>query len=248
MPTLNRTVDCGDKRVVVVGDVHGCFAEFVKLLKHLGVFFDLKERICVIPDDLIVVLTGDLLTRGPNPGLMMRTANVLMNTGRAYICMGDDDWIIHQHFSGSSTHLSNYQAKVIYKILKNPDLRIVCDAYLRGLVGYVVLNRKDVPITQVVVAHSGIHRHSIGKTYGSLWTESIMGVGLGVFWERDWDDPKQVMVHGNAPLQTGPVRVRNRVINVDTHCVGGNSLSAIMFDARGYNRVSVKALNNYCEA
>ena len=46
----------GVEEVFIVGDIHGCFDELVRILEQVGYF----ER-----SDLMVILVGDLVSKGP---------------------------------------------------------------------------------------------------------------------------------------------------------------------------------------
>lgn len=59
----------GDRRLVIVGDVHGCFEELSRLL----------AEVALAPDDLLISV-GDLIDRGPEPSEVIRFFRERPNT------------------------------------------------------------------------------------------------------------------------------------------------------------------------
>lgn len=51
------------KRIFVVGDVHGCYDQMLKLLNKAGVLTADRKRVA---NDSIVIFVGDIVNRGPD--------------------------------------------------------------------------------------------------------------------------------------------------------------------------------------
>ncbi|CAN0083205.1 unnamed protein product, partial [Heterosigma akashiwo] len=66
-----------NKRLIIVGDVHGCFEELMSLLK-----------LCNATDDDIICLVGDLVNKGPASVECVRYARESPNV---YAVMGNHD-------------------------------------------------------------------------------------------------------------------------------------------------------------
>lgn len=84
---------CFEKRVIVVGDIHGCFDEFTALL----------DKCEYIAED-IVVATGDLVDRGPK---IKETLRWFRDTPGAYTVMGNHDNKLMRYWKGNPVKIAN---------------------------------------------------------------------------------------------------------------------------------------------
>lgn len=78
---------CGKRHVIVVGDIHGCFDEFMELL----------NKCSYTPED-IVVSVGDLVDHGPK---IKETLAWFYNTPRAYSVEGNHDDRAKRYWRGN---------------------------------------------------------------------------------------------------------------------------------------------------
>jgi len=84
---------CFNKRVIVVGDIHGCFDEFMLLLDKCG--YSVGD---------IVVATGDLVDRGPK---IMETLEWFIDTPGAYSVEGNHDNKFRRYLNGNPVKVAN---------------------------------------------------------------------------------------------------------------------------------------------
>lgn len=75
-----------DAPLDIIGDVHGEFAAFEKLLQHLG--YDSEGR---HPDGRKLVFVGDLCDRGPDSPKMLHWAKRAQQQGRAFVVLGNHE-------------------------------------------------------------------------------------------------------------------------------------------------------------
>ena len=84
---------CACKRVIVVGDIHGCYDEFETLLEKCG-----------YTDGDIVVSTGDMIDRGPK---IRRTLIWFRDTLGAYSVEGNHENKYRRYLMGSNVKIIN---------------------------------------------------------------------------------------------------------------------------------------------
>jgi len=91
--TLDLRNICLDNRTIVVGDIHGCFDEFMMLL----------DRCEYLAGD-IVVATGDLVDRGPK---IKETLRWFRDTPGVYTVMGNHDNKVMRYWKGNPVKITN---------------------------------------------------------------------------------------------------------------------------------------------
>ncbi len=121
-----------------IGDIHGCYKEFMSMLDLIH--FDEKK------DELI--LTGDLIGRGPLPLETMRFVLQLHNKGRVHSVIGNHD------LNFLCVHYGLHPARAkdnLEPLLNCPEREEIVDFFERCPLLYL-----DKP-HQLAVAHAGIY-------------------------------------------------------------------------------------------
>ena len=67
---------CSDKDISVIGDIHGCFDDFINLLEKMGLYDATQKTFLINPDDEQIVLLGDLIDKGPDS---LKVINFVLN-------------------------------------------------------------------------------------------------------------------------------------------------------------------------
>lgn len=91
--TLDISGICEHRKVIVVGDIHGCFDEFMALLKE-----------CEYRKPDILVATGDLVDRGPK---IRETLIWFYTTSNTFSVMGNHDNKLLRYWKGNPVHITN---------------------------------------------------------------------------------------------------------------------------------------------
>ncbi len=89
----------GDSKFLVVGDIHGCFDEFLRLLAKCG-----------YQDGNFVISVGDLVDRGPKSREVLEW---FLNTPNAYVVQGNHDNKIARYWRGNKVQISHGIDKTI---------------------------------------------------------------------------------------------------------------------------------------
>jgi bis(5'-nucleosyl)-tetraphosphatase (symmetrical) len=226
------------KRVVVIGDVHGC-------LKELGL---LLEKLKIRKEEDRVVFVGDLVDRGPDPMGVVRLAREM---GAETVMGNHEEKQIRYH---------KYELrKKENPAAKNP-MRSYTDDRLREHFAYTEedwVYMSKMPATlrldkKWVVIHGGLDpRKTIAEQdpdyvlrcrYLDANNKMIpLGNDFaapkgGVFWTERWPGPENVIYGHNVTMDT--IREDNRpsgakILGIDTGCCFGGTLTAVILEPAG---------------
>ncbi len=212
-------------RTIVVGDIHGCYDELMKLLKKAK--FKQTDR---------VVSVGDLVSKGPK---VSEVLDLFMTDKRFSTVIGNHDLILRRYWNGENVELKQGPKEVHKKLRRKKD------KYLR------FLNRLPfvIDLGTHLVVHAGlrpnVELHS--QTTGDLTRIRVLGPDResedGVPWYHVYHGEKTV-IFGHWPAaepRRGP-----KAIGLDTGCVYGYSLTAYIIETDEF--VSVPAKRAYNES
>jgi 3',5'-cyclic AMP phosphodiesterase CpdA len=90
---LDLRMLCRSKKVAIIGDIHGCYDELSELL----------DAIDWSPQSHILILTGDLIDRGPK---IKETLMFAMNTPSVYSLMSNHEQKLLRYLRGHHVHTS----------------------------------------------------------------------------------------------------------------------------------------------
>lgn len=203
--TLDLRNRCHNKRIIVVGDIHGYFDEFMALLNKCGY---------VVGD--IVVATGDLVDRGPK---IRETLRWFRNTPGAYSVEGNHDNKYRRYLIGNPVHIIN-------------GLRCTIDqcgdldqkswaAWLQSLPQIIRLcNIHDKPM---YVVHAGVDgRKPIGRqrTETCLYVRRLDGKN---FLDEESGFPWWNTLSGEYQVASGHVITKSPRQNESAYCLDGGA-------------------------
>lgn len=195
----------------VIGDVHGCFEPLMRLLQKIH--FDRTV-------DKLYFL-GDLIDRGPNMQEVLDFVWKGQEEGWAETIIGnhEDMWI--QAVDGAGMYIHSFE--------QHSSSYPHTEAQLgRSGIEKMVEWARTLPVAivmeDVILVHGGMEsfkpftHHTRDQL---LWTRSHEEIP-GEF--RDW----KTIIHGHTPIQKPLIR-RDRC-NIDTSCVFGGALTALLID------------------
>lgn len=240
-----------------IGDIHGCYREFLALLDKLG-YRSEAEGLYTHPEGRRLVSVGDVLSRGPNS---LDCLNFFINHREkdlAFMVDSNHGWKIARWLSGRKVelahgdelipvefdHYEKEHGKEAVVELKEKVKRLLLSAPSN-----IVFTRNGVGV--VVATHAGIRDHYIGKQskrisdfcrYGD--TEGFEESGKPV--RKDWyvnHSSGETIVWGHDP-RPQPV-VINNTINIDQGVVFGGRLTAYRYPEKKF--VAVDAQKDYAE-
>jgi len=221
------------RRLIVIGDIHGCHEELIELL----------DRIAPDSDD-VVISTGDIVRKGPDPVSCLE-----LWRARGYLAaVGNNEEKILDLAAGTAARRL-FAPPVDRAVARRTDLV----EFVRSWPLVV-----DVPELNVSVVHGGLYpgmgveEESIARVADDVtrlrwirrcergWCRAGKSKERqdDVLWSEVWSGPRTV-VYGHTPLRDP--RVDRFAIGLDTGCVYGGWLIAAIYDGRWrFERVRAK--------
>ncbi len=236
----------------LIGDVHGCYDELVELLTKLNYAPDAASGAWTHPLGRRIVFLGDLVDRGPKVVETVRLAQQMMAAGTAFCVPGNHDMKLMRALSGKNVTVSHGLAESLAQIdaLPEAERESFKTEYVKwadGLVSHLWLDGG-----KLCAAHAGMKEDYIGRASGRVREFALFGettgetddFGLPVRypWASDYRG-KTTVVYGHTPVPSADWL--NNTLNLDTGCVFGGALTALMWPESEI--VSVAAKQTYAE-
>ena len=228
----------------IIGDVHGCHAELVRLLDELG--YDTSAEPIAHPEGRKAVFLGDLVDRGPGVAEVLDVAMSMVAAGTALCILGNHENKLRRALAGRNVQVSHGLAESLEQLeVRAPEFAEQVTGFIDGLVSHYVLDGG-----RLVVAHAGLAERYHGRSSGRVRTLALYGdtdgetdeFGLPVRyeWASDYRGDAAV-VYGHTPVPV-PGWVNNTIC-LDTGAVFGGELTALRWPER--ELVSVTAAREY---
>jgi len=223
-------------RVIVIGDIHGCFDELQELL----------ARVAPAAND-IVISAGDVVTKGPAADRCLD-----LWRERGYLAVQGNN---EQKLLRRARPLLRLFAREDRNVLRRADLL----EYIRGWPLVV-----DLPRERISVVHGGflpkmqVSEEEVARdreVVTSLrWIRKQDGQWRpvpkekkrkdDVLWAEKWRGDRFVL-YGHTPVRE-PKRDK-QALGLDTGCVYGGFLTAAVFGEGSWSTVSVRARRKYAD-
>ena len=246
-----------DMRVYAIGDIHGCIDELKELLKLIKQ--DLKES--PIAQHRIIFI-GDYVDRGPDSKAVIDRLIKMRDKGHPVTFLrGNHEEKLITAFTaidrrnmagfikyGGPETLQSYglTGKAVDRILgKNPSSKDY-ERFSKEVRSHLGKSHVEfltsLPTSTVegdyFFCHAGVNPRAsfdLQRDYDLIWMREPF---------LSWGKPlEKVVVHGHTPRQR--VGKHPHRINVDTSCVYGNLLTAVVLEGKSQRYLHVAAKENY---
>ena len=212
------------KRVIIYGDIHGCLNEFEEL----------RKKVDVSKDDLEISV-GDFLNKGPYSLNTLR----FLNYHDILSVMGNNEAKIIKFY-----HKYQKEGKSYLKRLNKADKKTLLEleeediTYLESLPYYM-------KIDALTIVHGGIvngmklspdmsdgenklltQLRFFNKEHEPIPYDDFEN--RKTFWSEEYDGQEGFIIFGHHPFDE--VKIEKYAIGIDTGCVYGRELTAIVFD------------------
>lgn len=255
-PQFRSKILLADNGVDIIGDVHGCYDEWILLLQKLGYVPD-RNQLFRHKEGRKLLSLGDITSRGPHSIKMLQFFIRHIEAGVAEMVDSNHGWKIARWLDGRPVTLAHGDEKVEEEfrqyqqrygskqaeLLKEQSRRLLFSSP-----SHMLLTRKGKVVA--VAVHAGIRDDYIGVDAPAVYTfcryGDVAGVGPdGRPLRRDWVQERKVsqplIVWGHDP-RPEPER-KNGTLNIDQGCVFGGMLTAYRYPEDVV--VSVPAKKNY---
>jgi polynucleotide kinase-phosphatase len=230
----------------IIGDIHGCYDELIKLLADLG--YVKNGETWVHPESRKAVFAGDLVDRGPKTPEVLKLVMSMTAAGNAYCVPGNHDIKLMRWLSGRNVQAKHgLQESIDQLSVETQEFRDQVKKFLDGLISHYVFDDG-----KLVVAHAGLKESMQGRGSGAvrefcLYGETTgeideFGLPVRLNWAAEYKG-RAMVVYGHTPVPAA--QWLNNTIDIDTGCVFGGSLTALRYPER--ELVTVKAAQVYYE-
>jgi len=211
---------------LIVGDIHGCFDEFQRLLDQAG-----------LADDDGIIALGDLVDRGPDSP---RVVDFFRNHPRARSLMGNHEWkhlLVRrgQMDPAPSQELARHQ--------------FTTEGYADALRWFETLP-PSIALPEALLIHGCLDP---AKPLAEQRPETLLGtLSAEGYLRRHYPQPWYELYEGPTPLVAGhhdysragrPLVIRDRVFLIDTGCCYGRALTGLLLP--DFRLLSVPSRRNY---
>jgi serine/threonine protein phosphatase 1 len=214
-----------ESRTIVVGDIHGCYDELMKLMDKVGLHK--SDR---------VISVGDLIAKGPKSREVL---DLFINDKRFSSVIGNHDLALRRRWNGEDVELKGSDKETHKELKGEKDIYV---PFFNQLPFVIELD------THLVV-HAGLRPNVAlySQTTGDLTRMRTLGPDResaeGTPWYQVYYGEKTVLF-GHWPAaepRRGP-----KAIGLDTGCVYGYNLTAYIIESDEF--VSVPAERAYDES
>lgn len=220
----------------IIGDVHGCADELMRLLDQLGYSVRLagsgegRFAETLAPAGRQAVFVGDLVDRGPRSPDVLRIVMAMAAAGQALAVPGNHDMKFLRWLGGKQVKLSHGLDRTVEQFKsEHPALITGVTAFLETVPFYLWLAKGDL-----AVAHAGIQTPMLGRLTGEIKSFCLYGETSGETDEfglpirYHWaagHHGKPAVVYGHTPVPEADWV--NNTLCLDTGCCFGGKLSAL---------------------
>ncbi|MEH6994976.1 AAA family ATPase, partial [Neobacillus drentensis] len=247
-------IDVGDG-IDFIGDIHGCFEEFLEILNKLG-YKQNDEGYYIHPEGRKILSLGDVLSRGPRSIETLQFFQKHVSAGHTYMIDSNHGWKIARWLDGKNVMMAHGDENVVaefedyekkYGSEEAEKLKEQIKELLLEAKSHYIIRKNGV--NAVIAVHAGIKDHYIGKQsprisdfcrYGD--SEGLDENGKPI--RKDWSinhQSSELILWGHDP-KPQPLLVNN-TLNIDQGVVFGGSLTAYRYPERQF--ISVKAKQDY---
>ncbi|WP_318615919.1 bis(5'-nucleosyl)-tetraphosphatase PrpE [Sporosarcina sp. YIM B06819] len=219
----------------IIGDIHGCFDEFLSLIQKLG--YTMQGGIPTHSEGRHLAFVGDATDRGPDSLKILQLLFNMQDANALYYSPGNHCNKLYRFAKGNNVQLAHGLETTVAEInaLTKEQRKQFLHRYRQfyeALPLYQTLNNGEL-----IIAHAGISEKLIGAPYSEkvrvfVLFGDITGEKLpdGKPVRRDWAkhyNGQAYIVYGHTPVKEA--RFLQHTVNIDTGCVFGGKLTALRY-------------------
>jgi hypothetical protein len=221
-------------KYVIYGDVHGCLEEWEELRKE-------------IPKGAYEISVGDILDKGPYPVEALRYAK----KNKIFTIMGNHEYKHLRKYWGRNVHLDEDQQRV-YPKLQKKDFEFIesMPFFLKlnhltivhaGITNRIYLNNPPLNIMTLLLFLREVDENDKFLPLNHNYPNAR-------YWADVYNGHEGFVVYGHNPFLNP--KINKHSIGIDTGCVYGNKLTAVVIEDTiniKYSIIQVNAKQKYAE-
>ena len=158
-----------DNGIDFIGDIHGCYDEFLEILSKLG-YQENAEGYFLHPEGRKILSLGDVMSRGPRSIETLQFFQKHVAAGHAYMIDSNHGWKIARWLEGKNVKMAHGDENVAtefeeYEKNHGTEATTVLKEQIKELLleakSHYIIRKNG--INAVVAVHAGIKDHYIGK-------------------------------------------------------------------------------------
>lgn len=223
-------------RIIVIGDIHGCYEEL----------WDLLERLQPAKTDLVIA-AGDVVRKGPHAA---RCVDLLRARRYHSVFGNNEEKLLHEAsrpriFLPAEDRAVLRRRELVAFIERWPRVVHIPDRNIAVVHGGLF---PDMPVKRTAIerASGDVIRLRWIRREGGRWRRSgkTRRSDADVLWSELWSGPATIL-YGHTPLREP--RVDRYAIGLDTGCVYGGTLTAAVHEGGKWHFESVPARRQYAK-
>jgi predicted phosphodiesterase len=210
-------------RLIIYGDIHGCLDELIRL----------RDKIKPKKDD-IEITVGDFLAKGPSS---IRTLRYLKDNNIQSV-LGNHEYSVLRHYKNAIHDIElNRMHYDIANNLSTDDVEYLSSLPIYKRYGNITIIHGGVSKKYSLdnISKSDIEKiisiRYIDKHYQAV--NSSKETKEYKFWAKMYDGDKGFVIYGHTPFDKP--QIDKHSLGIDTGCVMGHRLSAVVIDRIGLN-------------
>ena len=215
-------------KLIIYGDIHGCYDEFISL----------RNQINPQKND-IEVCAGDIITKGKKS---IKTLDFIIKNNIKSVCGNHEDKIIR--------YLNHQKSNKENPIILNNDEQNIIDNLTEKHIQFLENLPLFLKFQNIIIVHGGLQNYMNLNNLSKKDKQRILRLRYldenyefiaygkedekSIFWTDIYDGNQGFIIYGHQWLKE--VNKSKFAIGIDTGCLYGNKLSAIVFpDIKKYS-------------
>lgn len=217
-------------KIVHIGDIHGCYTALMEYFKD------------GLNDNYMYIFTGDFIDGGIENAEVLEFMFSIYNKSNVFIIEGDHDRTLWIYAHGGTSYNNEFEFNTRPQ-LENAhiDYKNIRQFYRRfGQCAWYTYDNKEV-----FVSHGGIATMPENLSY-MCTSQMINGVGskndyetISDTWMNSTKD-NMYQIYGHRNAKNEPVKIRERVFNLNGSVEYGGCLRIVELDKYGFHTIEIK--------
>ena len=243
-----RILEFKNNQFDIIGDIHGCYKEFMLLLKKLG--YEKGKNAYVHPNGRKLISVGDVADKGYANIECLKFWINQVKYGGGYWIHGNHCNKLYRYFLGNKVHISHGLENTVKELamLSLYEKECLKKEYLECYESqcyYLLLDKR-----KLLVTHGGWREEFLGKCSNGVKKVCFYGETTGRIFDNgkperlNWAleyKGKTFVVYGHTV--TSKPQIINHTVDIDQGCVYGGYLTALRYPEIEF--VQVKSHKTY---